>query len=427
MTDLFRAAGQDPFDHLRRANLVLLALLPAALLLSRGVAEVIVAIIGLSFLMATVARRQWANLAEPAVVILIVTWVVLNLVISPLALKPETSFARSLPWLRFIVFFAATAMWLLRSPEDLKIVLIVWSVTLALAMLDGYVQLVTGRSLSGHPIMGNRLSGPLVRPNIGMFVARIGFPLLAVALILSASRARVTEKFLGLVLFTAIAFAFVLLSGERTAAILTTLALLCGTAVVIIFMPRQRLWGCLAALAVPASLLLLFFLNGTVRTRFAEFCTVIGNFWSSIYGEIFTAASRLWELYPITGVGLKGFQDACRANLPELAKACHQHAHNIYLEWLSETGLVGFACFLAFVAAIVTPVVRLAFVRTDQRLVAAALLGGLIVTLFPLAATQSFFSNWPAMVMWAALAVIFATTRIALGAPAPYVAARGGS
>src|SRR3546814_6987242 len=55
-------------------------------------------------------------------------------------------------------------------------------------MLDGYVQLLTGTSLSGNIATGERLTGPLDRPNIGMFTARMGFPLLAAALTLAASK-----------------------------------------------------------------------------------------------------------------------------------------------------------------------------------------------------------------------------------------------
>src|SRR3546814_14142502 len=80
------------------------------------------------------------------------------------------------------MFFAATSTWLLRSRRDLKLLLVMWGGILALAMLDGYVQYFTGPSLSGNRALANRLSGPLARPNIGMFTARFGFPLLAIPL-----------------------------------------------------------------------------------------------------------------------------------------------------------------------------------------------------------------------------------------------------
>jgi O-antigen ligase len=402
-------------EHLRRANLFFLGILPGALLLSRGAAEVLIGLISLSFLICILAERRWDYLTEPVVMILIATWLVLNLIVSPLAFSPEASFGRSLPWLRFVLFFAATVMWLLRSPDDFKFVLIAWSAILALAILDGYVQLATGMSLSGHVIQGNRLTGPLNRPNIGIFVARSAFPLLAIALLLSSER-RTAGGYIAIAVLAAAAFVFVLLTGERTAAMLTLLAALTLAAIVVFFMPGRRWIGALLAVVVPGSMLLLFHASKTVQVRTAEFWSVVDNFWTSVYGRIFASAFKLWERNPLTGVGLKNFEAACEASVPPVTTHCYQHAHNIYLEWLSESGLVGLACFLAFVTAITMPVL-LVVSRAETRLVGAALICGLIVTLFPLAATQSFFSNWPAMVMWTALAVLTATARAASVSP----------
>lgn len=411
MRAAFPPVSGERFDWLRRSSLLLLGVLPAAMLLSRGAAEIIVGLIGLAFVVSTVAEKRWDRLTELTVAVLIVTWVLLNVAVSPFAFDPASSFSRSLPWVRFVLFFAATITWLIRSRDDLKFLLIFWSAILAMVLADGYVQLISGTSLSGHAMMGNRLTGPLDRPNIGIFVTRIGFPLLAIALLLAGETRRRTY-FIAVAIAAAAAGVFVLLTGERTAAALTLLGALSISAVLIFFMPRQRVYGMLMAAAVPAGLLAVFSLSDTVRVRTVELLSVVENFWSSVYGKIFSVAIRLWEQHPIAGVGLKNFADACHASLPDVDR-CYRHAHNIYLEWLSEAGLIGFVCLLAFIAAVSFPVLRVTLIA-DKRLVGAALIAGLIVTLFPFAATQSFFSNWPALVMWSSLAVLAATTRIAL-------------
>lgn len=414
MMSFLLPAGTEPFARLRYANLVLLGLMPAALLLARGGAEVIMAVIGLSFLWVTVAERRWGNLTERTVAILLVTWLLLNLIISPLAIEPAVSFSRSLLWLRFVVFFAATSTWLLRSRDDLKLLLVFWSITLALAMLDGFVQLATGTSLTGNAISANRLTGPLDRPNIGMFTARAGFPLLAAALLLIGDRSLTVSRVLPVTVFAATAFAFIILTGERTAAVLTMLSLIAGAGIIVLLIPAWRIFGLTLAAAVPVALLALFELSADVQQRVGQFWTDISNFGASPYGRIFHAAFEIWQRNPVTGAGLKGFQNACHVLLsPDMADACHPHAHNIYLEWLSESGLVGFTCFAAFVALLTWRVLRLTWTRPDRRLTGTALCGGLIVTLFPVAATQSFFSNWPAMLVWMALGAIAGMERIA--------------
>jgi len=427
MMAIFTTVGAEPFGRLRQANLILLGLMPAALLLARGGAEIIMAVIGVSFLCSTVGQRKWDNLTEPVVAILLVTWILLNLVISPLAIEPAVSFSRSLLWLRFVMFFAATATWLLRDIRDLKVVLALWAATLALAMLDGYVQLATGTSLSGHRRDGSRLTGPLERPNIGMFVTRMGFPLLAIAMLLRERREKAGPRLFLLVFFALTAFAFVILSGDRTASVLTVLAILSGAGIVVVFIPRLSLYAALLVAVVSAILVLLFIVDKAVQDRVLSLWETLNNFWSSPYGKIFHAAFKIWQQEPITGAGLKGFQNACQTLLPpSMADACHPHAHNIYLEWLSESGLIGATGFVAFVVTAAVMVLRLTLARPDRRLTGAVLCGGLIVTLFPVAATQSFFSNWPAMVLWTALGVIVAVARIGIGTPADEPAATTG-
>lgn len=402
-----------PYATLRQANLLLFGLMPAALLLTRGGAEVIMAVIGLSYLWVTVAERRWNNFAEPLAAILLITWVLLNVVVSPLALDPAQSFSRSLLWLRFVVFFIATARWLIRSRQDLKILVALWSATLALSMLDGYVQLISGTSLSGHARQVNRLTGPLDRPNIGMFTSRIGFPLLAMALMLHANRRQV-GRMLATAAFALVAFVFIILSGERTAALLTMASVVLGAGIVAFLVRPLRVYGVLLAATVPVVFWILYHWSDAVHTRVINFWADIDNFWSSPYGEIFRAAFRIWQHFPIAGSGLKGFQDACRTVLPpDMAEGCHPHAHNIYLEWLSESGLIGLICFLSFVIVLAVLVLRLTWTRPDRRLIGAVLCGGLIVTLFPIAATQSFFSNWPAMLTWTALGAIAGIMRVA--------------
>ena len=414
MLSFFMPDRTEPFARLRYANLLLFGLMPAALLLARGAAEVIMAVIGLSFLWVTIAERRWNNLTERTIAILLVTWLLLNLVISPLALEPMVSYSRSLLWLRFVIFFAAASTWLLRSRKDLRILLVLWSVTLALAMLDGYVQFATGTSLSGNVMQTARLTGPLDRPNIGIFTARIGFPLLGMAFLLVGSRRLQTGRLLAITGFAVIAFVFIILTGERTAAVLTMMSVIAGAAIVVLLVPGWRLYGFMLAAAVPAGLLGLFALSRDVQIRVSQFWQDVSHFWSSPYGKIYHAAFEIWKHNPVTGAGLKGFQNACETQLPSaMDGACYPHAHNIYLEWLSESGLLGLACFLLFVAVLAFLVLRLVMTRPDRRLIGAALCGGLIVTLFPVAATQSFFSNWPAMLAWTTLSAVAGITHIA--------------
>jgi O-antigen ligase len=66
---------------------------------------------------------------------------------------------------------------------------------------------------------------------------------------------------------------------------------------------------------------------------------------------LWTAAWEMFQDHPLTGVGLLRFNDAYKAHyLSPLAKEPDlPHPHNVFLNFLSETGLIGFCAFLALV------------------------------------------------------------------------------
>src|SRR3546814_8414514 len=109
-----------------------------------------------------------------------------------------------------------------------------------------------------------------------MFTARMGFPLLAAALTLAASKRISASRLVLLAGFALVAFAFIILSGERTAAILTMMAVLFGAGIVILRARQLRLYGLLLLAAVPAAFLRseehTSELQSLMRISYAVFC-----------------------------------------------------------------------------------------------------------------------------------------------------------
>jgi O-antigen ligase len=400
---------------LHRINLGLFCLMPALLLFWRGGADAAATIISVSFVAVVIARRQWPLLRWPLLAVILGIWLLLILVISPLALQPALSFSRSLVWLRLPLVAIAVCLWLVRSPQDLKTVMIAWAAALGMAMIDGMVQLITGQTLGGRPIWEeSRLTGPLDRPNIGMFVARIGFPLAAaVALLMVQNRPpMITRLILALIGFFAMVFIF--LTGERAASGLSLISVFFVVSLIVLIVPRYRLYGILAILCSGAALVAVAASSERILRRVTATMEVIGDIGASHYGEIFYASLRVWLEHPVTGVGMKNFQDACTAlTQATMRYPCPQHPHNIYLEWLVETGVIGAAAYIALVVllfALLLPLLR----QAQIKLVGACCLGALVLLQFPLTPTQSAFSNWPALLAWSSLALVLAVSRLAL-------------
>ena len=73
------------------------------------------------------------------------------------------------------------------------------------------------------------------------------------------------------------------------------------------------------------------------------------DFKNSPYGEIYNTAFQIWMDNKLTGIGLNNFTYLCENDDRYKDKIknynCVSHPHNIYLQWLVETGIIGFFLF----------------------------------------------------------------------------------
>lgn len=402
-------------EILRQINLVLFALLPLLLLFSRGGADAAATIIGVSFLAVVIARRQWSLAAHPLLASLLAIWLLLNLLVSPLAVEPADSFSRSVVWIRFALLFAAATCWLIQSRRDLKLVVAIWGGALIISIIDGLVQVITGTSLSGNPLYNTtRLTGPLDRPNIGMYVARIGFPLLAATPLLLGLRSR-GFRIAAVAIAAAIGFVFILLTGERSAALLSVAALgVAGLGAIMIF-PRYRPQILMTLLLAGISSGIVAAMSERIWLRVMQFSEVLKHFSDSHYAELFGIGFDIWRSYPVFGAGMKNFQASCwTISAPVVTDGCPAHPHNVYIEWMAETGTVGLIAYLVFVVLMLATARPLLRGNTVARVTGLLIAGCFVILLFPLVPTQSQFSNWPALVFWTSLAMTMASVRLAL-------------
>jgi O-antigen ligase len=392
--------------RLRLACNYLFAILPLMLLITRVGAEIIVAVIGLSFLAVIFARRRWDVLARPLVAVPIAIWLFLMAVNTPLAWwDPSAVLGRTVPWLRFFCLFGAVVFWLFADERDFRRIVIAWGMTVGFVIVDGFVQGVFGTSLSGHTLFKvQRLTGPLDRPNIGRFVALLFYPGLA-AFLLFGERGLDQKRIAALAVTLAGAVAFTVFTGERTATALSLATFTVATVVLILVVPRFRLAGALGILAILAVAALTVYLSGRLQMRIEPTLAVFRDFWNSEYGELIRAAVTVWQVQPWAGVGLGNFDMVCEAWEPELLYGCLRHPHNIYLEWLAEGGVIGLSGFVAFIGVVLTQIFGMLRLRREWPALTALVIACPMLTFLPFVPSQSFFSNWPAILWWTSLAM----------------------
>jgi O-antigen ligase len=134
-------------------------------------------------------------------------------------------------------------------------------------------------------------------------------------------------------------------------------------------------------------------------------------------GRILASALTIWEDHPALGIGIKNFETTCpeyleRGEAPE----CNVHPHNIYIQWLVESGAIGLGLFVALVASLFIAVWRDRKDRSGPMLPLFASVV-MLTSLWPFMGSMGFFNNWIAAVIWMGIGWALATTE---GAPAPH-------
>ncbi|MFP4463126.1 MAG: O-antigen ligase family protein [Guyparkeria sp.] len=388
---------------------LLLALaLPFLLTFKRGLADTTLGLFVLVGLAIAFKRREAAWFRQPWLYAAFALSAVLVL-LSPFSLNPGESAVDAFLALRWPLFAALLAWFLLADPRRLRLFEGAVAVLVGFLLFDGMWQYVLGHDLFGVPRhSAARLTGPFDSPLIGSFTDRLWFVALAGVWAWGLYRHGVVAIGSALVL-SALGALFVLLTGERSAFLLFLL----GTAIVFVGvflrLPRWRLplvamGGIAVALVVALAVSQPKMVERTVSSTAQAIATPTEN----VYGQNFIAAWQAFEQQPFTGVGARQFQAYCQTT-PEVRESyeqlgfpeCVAHLHNHYSGMLAEGGLFAFLAFVAMVALLV----REAF-RRDARggspgqLRAYFAIALLMVTFWPIQVSMEYFNGWAGALSW---------------------------
>jgi O-antigen ligase len=273
-----------------------------------------------------------------------------------------------------------------------RIVFVGLGVIAGLWALDGALQSLTGWSLGGAN-SSDRLSGIFGADNLklGLVLASLSpFALEAAAQRYHRTGWIVTAGVIGVV---------ILLAGSRASWVVYGLVLLLSGWK---RLGRKRLALVMIGGAVVASVLALSFsaqFESRIERSLAVFDGDRAGLDQALSGRlsIWHSATGMIDAHPVNGVGIRGFRDAYATfAAPDdfwLARGQQGalHAHQIVLEILSETGLVGL-CFWLLGLALAVRAWRWSLPEARRRAAVPAL--ALVVTAFPLNTSLAFYSTF---------------------------------
>jgi O-antigen ligase len=328
------------------------------------------------------------------------------------------SLSASIFYLRFGLFALATYFFLERNSSLVKNLRNLFLIILLILFIDTVYQFFFGKNIIGMQYRFTndnnfRLTSFFGDKGVlGSYVSRF-FPLI-ISLFFFDQKNKITNSNIFLItLVIIISLLLVILSGERTSLFLLILVFL------LIFLTSngglKKIFGFSLVAAVIITTLLINFDN-RIKHRIVD--STYGQLglnstekriyiFGPVYEGHFKVAYKMFSENPIFGKGVKMFRDFC--NKPENyinETACTTHPHNVFVQILAETGLIGFififSLFIIVIKILLTNFYRsfiLAAINTNHISsnfynAKICLFIAIFISISPFNPSGNFFNNW---------------------------------
>ena len=381
---------------------LLVYLLPLALLTGPFLPDFFICIVGIlvTFLILREKKYAYFNNNYFIIFVLFCTYLIIR---SFFAQSIAISLEHSLFYFRFGLF--AIAVWYLI--ENNKIFIKNFSIfllaTFIFALVDGYYQYFYEVNIFGFSWPGVRLSLPLNEKAIlGGYLSRL-FPLLLAVLIYSFD---IKKLHVVIILFILILTdLLIFISGERTALGLLFLS----TVFIVTFLSKYKKIRFFSFLVSILLMILIAVLNPNIKERnidktinqLSESGSESIALFSNVHQSHILGAWKMFIDNPLVGQGPKMFRVLCHdvkfSNGD--TNTCSTHPHNLYLQLLGETGLLGLLFILILCFSIIKLILNhiVLFIKKREYLLSdyqICLIACLIMTLWPIIPSLNFFNNW---------------------------------
>ena len=387
-------------------------LLPAALVFGPFFSDLIITILGISFLIFTYKYKLWSYYNNYFVKFFLLFY--LYLILSSLwAIDTIYSLKSSVPYIRFLLFTLSIAYLANVKKDFYKTFFKFLFFTLFVLILDAYIQLIFGKNLFNQNIyylkdsytqtMTIRVSSLFGDELIlGSYISRTIFILLEFYFIFNKN----INRYL-FITFLISAFIIVFFSGERLAFFIVIFCIF----YILVQLKNYRKVVLASSLLLFLIIFVIISLNENVKNRmilssFAflnsdkiEKYSSPENFviFSPDHHELYVAAYKMFLNKPILGHGHDMYYKNC-GDFKRSVSSCSTHPHNTFLQIAVENGIVGLF-FLIFIYLYLLyqffhNLLKKNIFRNNYFFLKVCLLAIISANIFPLVTSGNFFNNW---------------------------------
>ena len=385
--------------------LILFSLIPISMIIGSAASVINVLLIDLSFIILIILRRDFFFLKSEPIIYLFGLYIYL-IFNSFVSLDFSEGLLRNFGFLRIIILFAAFNYFFL-DENFYKKVFKFWLIVIFIVLIDVFIESFMGKNILGYDGLdyGHRVvsffKDELI---VGGFLN--GFYLILIGFLFNELKDK--KKFIfGFALIILILYA-ILLSGERSNAIKAFI----GLFLFLSFMKSFNLKTKIILLS-GTIILLVFTIMNSYFLKIRYIAHIYSNFKEDpIYFNLYASGFQVFQNNKLFGVGNKNYRiETCKKKEVNNIKKtdryfCNTHPHQIYLELLSEHGIVGsFIIIFILFKIIYSKIFKI--INTNNHLKLGSFLYMLLV-FTPLLPSGAFFNNFLLTIFAINLSVFYA-------------------
>ena len=397
-----------------KTSLYLIGLFPISLLIGTLISEILIFTLILFFLLEVIINKNLEPFKNNFFIFLIVIWfyLIFNLIIST---NVDLSLARSISFIRFPLLILAINYFVKTNNFESSIIFKLWALTMGIIIFDLYFQYIFGYNTLGFESpWKSRLSG-FMQDELKIAHLLIGFTMPVFGFYLFKDKNKLFIFFLILIYLI-----ILILTNERS-------NIIKGFFIILFFLTfynkttiKSKILIILTGLIVMLSLLSF---NKNIHQRFwtelkvmndnTKENTLFNFIRKTNYGPHYIVGLEIFKNNKFFGSGLKTFRIQCQSvsfnNHHPNPKyhsryGCTTHPHQLYIEFLSEIGLVGFTLFFTFFFYLLKKGIKVYIKSKDIILLSAILF--FISQLIPILPSGSFFTSFSATIFWINISII---------------------
>ena len=389
----------------------LVLFLPISLLIGTGVSEFCLVAVSLFCLRKVIIEKKWELFKKKIFFLLFILWIylIINFLIS--GNYQHTNF--SLRGLSFIKYILLIFFFIFFTKDEINKVLYAWSIILTIVLIDIYFEFFVGHNLIGlksydHTRIASFLGNEL---KIAHFL--LGFSFLCLGFFLqSFSKDSRKIKLLALFILLVILIGS-FITGERSNFIKT---LFCSLFILFFFDKKFFKYKIIFGLSAIILMIATLSLSSKLNIRYVgqiinniEKKGIIEAIKETQHGAHYYTAIEIFKKNIFFGIGSKNFKIECakkdyyNPNYLRSENRCSTHPHQIYLELLSEHGIVGTFIILYVIFYILIGNIKVFLVKRNY--IHLASIAFIISTFLPIP-SGSFFTSFSATIFWLNFAIM---------------------